>query len=148
MTAEPDSAGVSRDGTAFPFRAPEFRAAVLSAKESLVCVGRKTVTAGRGISSSLLIALSHLMVKIIQFQIIQRCSFHVEKSERRAKLSLFFFLIALISASTFPAAAPLQVALFDSSINFFVHPFTTQDMATFGCKSALTSLPLACFCRG
>lgn len=63
-------------------------------------------------------------------------------------LTLFFLLTALISASTFPAAAPLQDALFDSSINFFVHPFTTQDMATFGCKSALTSLPLACFCRG
>lgn len=60
----------------------------------------------------------------------------------------FFLLIALISASTLPAASPLQVALFDSLINFFVHPFTTQDMATFGCKSVLTSLPLACFCQG
>lgn len=150
MIAEPVSAGVSRDGTALPLRALEFQAAVLSAEGLLACVGRKTVTAGRGISSSLLIALSQLTVKIIQFQITQRCSFHVEKSERHAKLPLFFFflLIALISASTFPAAAPLQVALFDSSINFFVHPFTTQDMATFGCKSALTSLPFACFCRG
>lgn len=60
----------------------------------------------------------------------------------------FFLLIALISASTLPAASPLQVALFDSLINFFVHPFTTEDMATFGCKSLLTSLLLACFCRG
>lgn len=149
MIAEPVSAGVSRDGTALPLPALEFQAAVLSALGSPVCVGRKTVTAGRAISSSLLIALSQLTVKIIQFQIIQRCSFHVEKIRKACKtLPLFLLLIALISASTFPAAAPLQVALFDSSINFFVHPFTTQDMATFGCKSALTSLPLACFCRG
>lgn len=64
--------------------------------------------------------------------------------------SFFFFplLIALVSASPLPAAAPLQVALSDSSINFFVHPFTTHDVVTSGCKSALTSLPLACFCGG
>lgn len=56
--AEPVSAGVSKDGTALPLGALEVQAAVLSAERSLVCVGRKTVTAGRGISSSLLIALS------------------------------------------------------------------------------------------
>lgn len=67
MTAEPVSAGVSRDGTALPLPALEFQAAVLSAEGSLVCVRRKTVTAGRGINSSLLIALSQLTVKIIQF---------------------------------------------------------------------------------
>lgn len=56
--AEPISAGVSRDGTALPLKALEFQAAILSAEGSLVCVGRKIVTAGKDISSSLLIALS------------------------------------------------------------------------------------------
>lgn len=51
---------------------------------------RQAVIAGGGISSGLLFALSQLTVKIIQFQIIRRCSFHVEKSERHAKLSLLF----------------------------------------------------------
>lgn len=94
MIAEPVGAGVSRDGTALPLRALEFQAAVLSAEGLVVCVARKTVTAGRGISSSLLIALSQLTVKIIPFQITQRCSFHAEKSERHAKLSLFFFFFS------------------------------------------------------
>lgn len=59
----------------------------------------------------------------------------------------FLLLIALISASHSQLPLLFRLPLSSPLINFFVHQFTTQDMATFGSKSALSSLPMLAFVR-
>lgn len=149
VIAEPVSAGVSRDGTAVPPASSGTSGSCFDCRGVAGLCGKKDCGCWQRHQFKPTDCSLSADSKNNSVSDNTALFFPCGKIGKACKtLPLFFLLTALISASTFPAAAPLQDALFDSSINFFVHPFTTQDIATFGCKSALTSLPLACFCRG